>query len=325
MSGEEPRIRTPAASRAWAIFSGVWPPNCARAPASAPRAPSARAISMTLSASGVRNRGGRRIVIGGDRLRVAVDHDGLETASARAPGGHARSNSRTRSPGRCGSARRRGPSPSCGRSVASRPRTGPASRHRSNRDRVSAHRTRAAQVSTRLNTGWTPSASRRRATLASESPVQRREARVRKALLFQPAQTLRVIGGDRPRAPSPRRRRERRSGAGTRGRSGTPRALPRRSRPRGTPGRPTSRRSGVWRLSAASTASLSPPPSGSRGSPPRRGRTSLSRSNTAPFCSDSAKVRPIAIASPTDFMDVVSVASAPGNFSKVKRGILVTT
>lgn len=43
------------------------------------------------------------------------------------------------------------------------------------------------------------------------------------------------------------------------------------------------------------------------------------------FWSDSAKVRPIAIASPTDFMAVVSVGSAPGNFSNAKRGILVTT
>jgi hypothetical protein len=43
------------------------------------------------------------------------------------------------------------------------------------------------------------------------------------------------------------------------------------------------------------------------------------------FCSDSPKERPIAIASPTDFMEVVSSGFAPGNFSKVKRGILVTT
>ena len=43
------------------------------------------------------------------------------------------------------------------------------------------------------------------------------------------------------------------------------------------------------------------------------------------FWSDSAKVRPIAIASPTDFIAVVRMGSAPGNFSKAKRGILVTT
>ena len=43
------------------------------------------------------------------------------------------------------------------------------------------------------------------------------------------------------------------------------------------------------------------------------------------FCRLSWKVRPIAIASPTDFIEVVSKAGDPGNFSKVKRGILVTT
>ncbi|WDT75954.1 MAG: hypothetical protein MPW16_01680 [Candidatus Manganitrophus sp.] len=43
------------------------------------------------------------------------------------------------------------------------------------------------------------------------------------------------------------------------------------------------------------------------------------------FCSDSLKVRPIAITSPTDFICVVRVGSALGNFSKAKRGILTTT
>ncbi len=43
------------------------------------------------------------------------------------------------------------------------------------------------------------------------------------------------------------------------------------------------------------------------------------------LCSDSLNVRPMAIASPTDFICVVSVASAWRNFSKSKRGILVTT
>ena len=41
------------------------------------------------------------------------------------------------------------------------------------------------------------------------------------------------------------------------------------------------------------------------------------------FCSASLKVRPMAMASPTDFICVPRVASAPGNFSKAKRGILV--
>ena len=41
--------------------------------------------------------------------------------------------------------------------------------------------------------------------------------------------------------------------------------------------------------------------------------------------SASAKVRPIDIASPTDFIVVVSVGSAPGNFSKANRGTFTTT
>ena len=48
-------------------------------------------------------------------------------------------------------------------------------------------------------------------------------------------------------------------------------------------------------------------------------------SERSAFCRLSWKVRPIAIASPTDFIEVVSTGSAPGNFSKAKRGTLVTT
>ena len=43
------------------------------------------------------------------------------------------------------------------------------------------------------------------------------------------------------------------------------------------------------------------------------------------FCRLSLKVRPMPIASPTDFICVVRVSSASGNFSNVQRGILVTT
>ena len=42
------------------------------------------------------------------------------------------------------------------------------------------------------------------------------------------------------------------------------------------------------------------------------------------FCSASVKLRPSAIASPTDFIVVVSVRSAAGNFSNAKRGTLTT-
>ena len=41
--------------------------------------------------------------------------------------------------------------------------------------------------------------------------------------------------------------------------------------------------------------------------------------------SASAKLRPSDIASPTDFIVVVSVGSAPGNFSKANRGTFTTT
>ncbi len=43
------------------------------------------------------------------------------------------------------------------------------------------------------------------------------------------------------------------------------------------------------------------------------------------FWKASLKVRPIDMASPTDFICVVSVSSASGNFSKVQRGIFTTT
>ena len=52
--------------------------------------------------------------------------------------------------------------------------------------------------------------------------------------------------------------------------------------------------------------------------------SSSSRERIA-LANDSRNVRPIAIASPTDFMWVVSSPSAPGNFSNANRGILVTT
>ena len=51
---------------------------------------------------------------------------------------------------------------------------------------------------------------------------------------------------------------------------------------------------------------------------------SLSSERSA-FCSASVKLRPIAIASPTLFMCVVSVGSAAGNFSNANRGTLTTT
>ena len=54
-------------------------------------------------------------------------------------------------------------------------------------------------------------------------------------------------------------------------------------------------------------------------------RAFLSSRLRSAFCSASVKLRPIAIASPTDFMCVVSVGSAAGNFSNANRGTFTTT
>ena len=54
-----------------------------------------------------------------------------------------------------------------------------------------------------------------------------------------------------------------------------------------------------------------------------RGTRSSSREHRA-LAKACLNVRPIAITSPTDFMCVVSPASAPGNFSNAKRGHLTT-
>jgi hypothetical protein len=43
------------------------------------------------------------------------------------------------------------------------------------------------------------------------------------------------------------------------------------------------------------------------------------------FMNASLKVRPIAITSPTDFICVVRVRSARGNFSNAQRGTFTTT
>ena len=83
-------------------------------------------------------------------------------------------------------------------------------------------------------------------------------------------------------------------------------------------------RSGVGLPSAARSAPCSSPgtiPSTGTASRPLRPVSS----ERSAFCRLSAKVRPIAIASPTDFIAVERIGSAPGNFSKAKRGILVTT
>ena len=51
----------------------------------------------------------------------------------------------------------------------------------------------------------------------------------------------------------------------------------------------------------------------------------LMSSDRIAFPRASVKLRPSAMASPTDFMVVVRVSSAAGNFSKANRGTLTTT
>ncbi len=64
--------------------------------------------------------------------------------------------------------------------------------------------------------------------------------------------------------------------------------------------------------------------SASPGSPVKPNTADGCSSERSAFCSASAKLRPTPIASPTDFIVVVSVGSAPGNFSKANRGTLTT-
>jgi hypothetical protein len=57
---------------------------------------------------------------------------------------------------------------------------------------------------------------------------------------------------------------------------------------------------------------------------PISGPLAPSSSERNAFMNASLKVRPIAITSPTDFICVVSVRSARGNFSNAQRGTLTT-
>lgn len=78
-------------------------------------------------------------------------------------------------------------------------------------------------------------------------------------------------------------------------------------------------RPSVGRTDALRSSSLSP------GSPTKVNCEPFFSRERSAFWSASVKLRPIAMASPTDFMVVVSVESAEGNFSKAKRGALTTT
>ena len=80
-----------------------------------------------------------------------------------------------------------------------------------------------------------------------------------------------------------------------------------------------------WRRNAASSSSCSASVSGSSRSGRRNSRPSFPiSSDRIPLRNASLKVRPMDITSPTDFICVVRVRSAWGNFSKFQRGIFTT-
>ena len=149
-------------------------------------------------------------------------------------------------------------------------------------------------------------------------PAQRAELGVGEAVPLGPPQQARAqLGGGRDLAR--RSRRSARSGRGTTGRCRSPRAPARRSPRRGAPAAPpgAARRSAGQRPRSSSSTSPGSPRPVERRARPARARSA--------FCSASVKLRPIAIASPTLFIVVVSVGSAAGNFSNANRGTLTTT
>lgn len=78
-------------------------------------------------------------------------------------------------------------------------------------------------------------------------------------------------------------------------------------------------RPSVGTLAVSRSSALSP------GSEVKENWLPFFSSERSALFSASVKFRPIAMASPTDFMVVVRVASADGNFSKANRGTLTTT
>ena len=261
-----------------ASLSGVWPPNWMTTPSGRSRAQ----ISSTSSAPQrleVEPVGG--VVVGGDGLRVAVDHHRLVAERAERLGGvdaavveldpladpvRARAEDDDRRlPASAGP---RPPRPRSSRGSSRPPRPRPRTSRRAGRPvaRPTPRRSRRAPPPRLCST--------RRPGPASDQPAR-----------FQPQPVVGdQVGLVRVEAQgSPWRARARRGTKGARRRGG------RRARPRGS-------------------------------ALPRRARASASPSGSA-----SVNVRPIPIASPTDFICVPSVSSAPGNFSNAKRGNLTTT
>ena len=137
--GRVPSTR-PSGSEA-ASLSGVWPPSETITPTSSPAACSASMhVQRVLERERLEVQAVGRVVVGGHRLGVAVEHHGLEARRRPGRSWRARSSSRTRCPGRCGWAPSRGSAPCGARWGAPRPRprrssSGTASRPRTRRRR----------------------------------------------------------------------------------------------------------------------------------------------------------------------------------------------
>ncbi len=176
----------------------------------------------------------------------------------------------------------------------------------------------AAQVSMRLKTGRTDSARRFARTSSSSSPAStaRRASEKPAALSCRKAPAVVAARGPSPGAPDPRWPE---AAPGTTGRSCTRHGLPRGSHRSAGPGdlqEPVRRGRAERGLDGIAVVAL-PSPSISISSRPVRPVSS----ERSAFCRDSAKQRPMAIASPTDFIAVVSVGSAPGIFRRRTRDL----
>ena len=245
------------------------------------------------------------VVVGGDRLRVAVHHDRRVAQRAQRHARRARSSSRTPGPARCGS----GPEPrisTLGRSSSTGSvlvlvrrvavaRCGPRPRRRRSRRSCRPARTPAARRASRTS----PSSRARGAG-------QPRVAQARGASAAATARGVELVEA-RAAASSAQR-------VGHAGRA-------RRRNQRCTPDSAASAAGVSPRAQPRQDACRSGPTAARRAGRSRRGSVSSSRLRSA-LPNASQKVRPIDIASPTLFMCVVSRSSAPGNFSKAKRGSL---
>ena len=318
----------PASSSALASFSGVCPPNCTMTPCSVP-------FACSLSQDFEHVLGGQRleiepvggVVVGRDGLRVAVDHDGLVARLAQREAGVAAAIVELDA---LADAVRPAAEDD---DLLARPWAAPR------RPALPAKGARIGRVHVGGGRGELGRAGVD--ALVDRAHAERAAARVTFASR-QPGEHRR---GARPKSPSPSAARKApgvvgrpmrrtfssivddaaRSARGTRGRS---------CRPRGSRSSVEAEPHRLRHLAAAGRASACRARRGWRScrrpgraprSRSRRGRSARSPASAAPSAAISWKVRPIAMASPTDFIAWSASCSAPGNFSKAKRGILVTT